>query len=136
MKSYIRPAFFAEKFTMNEAVSTCGRLPTGDYVYKSTTVECLAQSSDTIFTQGTNGCSHVVDPNASGSDYMFINYNDSDNHPGDGLYFAWRGPVSGSATSELKEVMRSVGITKLTNGHTGWHCGPVNDYLVQIYSHS
>lgn len=137
MKPYTKPVLLAEVFTVNEAVSACDRLPTDDYEYKATTVECLATTSDKIFTEGTSGCDHVVDPKKNGQDYMFINYTDNDNRPGSGLYFAWLAGGKGNPTSELKEVMRSVGITDLSpsNGIV-WHCGPVSDYLKQIYSHS
>ena len=134
-----------ELFTPNVAVAACNRLPAGTtYTYSAQTVNCVVTTSDTIFTAGTSGCTHEVDPNGSDT-YRFITYNNQ-------LYFAWIGP-NGSASSGskkggsgsgedsnmslLKSILKAGGIGSVqVGGSQVWHAGPANATLTQLYSHS
>lgn len=143
MKAYNKPEFYVAEFRMNDVVAVCDRLPTDDYEYKWTEVNCLKTNSDKIFTVGTTGCEHEVDPNANGSDYAWYNDTKESNTSDipDGLYFGWVGPMGSgggsSGSSKLFDRLLKIFQKMLSPGRGQViHIGPANDYLTQLYSHS
>lgn len=132
-RNYTKPVMDVERFVPNVAVASCDRLPAGEeYTYEPQTVACVVTSSDTIFTVGTSGCLHEVDPNSSSTTYKFITYNSQ-------LYFAWVGPSGGGGgdMTLLQNILKEGGIANVSAGKGKvWHAGPANATLTQLYSHS
>ncbi|WP_426350910.1 hypothetical protein ACPWSR_06665 [Alloiococcus sp. CFN-8] len=135
-RSYVKPIMDVECFAPNIAIAaSCNRLPAGtEYDYEAQTVDCVVTTSDTIFTAGTSGCDHEVDPNGSGTTYKFITYNGQ-------LYFAWVGPSGGGGGGGdmklLNNILKAGGISSVNAGNRKvWHAGPANAKLTQLYSHS
>lgn len=132
-RRYTKPVMDVERFMPNVAVASCDRLPAGtEYTYEPQTVDCVVTSSDVIFTAGTVGCVHQVDPNGAGLDYQFITYEGQ-------LYFAWIGPSGGGGGNmeQLQRILRAGGIRDYNaGGGKVWHAGPATKTLTQLYSHS
>lgn len=131
-RRYIKPVMDVERFMPNVAVASCDRLPAGtEYTYEPQTVDCVVTTSDVIFTVGTAGCVHQVDPNGGDSRYRFITYNGQ-------LYFAWVGPSGGGGNMDLlKDILRAGSIYNINvGGNEVWHAGPATKTLTQLYSHS
>lgn len=130
---YEKPRMDVETFTLNAAVASCNRLPAGtEYTYEPQTVDCVVTTSDVIFTAGTVGCVHQVDPNGGDNTYRFITYEGQ-------LYFAWVGPSgSGGGNMDLlQKILRAGGIRDYNVGRNKvWHAGPATKTLTQLYSHS
>lgn len=130
---YVKPDLYVEEFELNTNIAACNRLPTGNYEYKATEIDCVVTTSDVIFTATTNGCDHDVDPNNSGSGYMWVTYNDT-------LYFCWTSNLSSGGGGDmdlLKDILAAGGVSDVMVGDGYvWHAGPATDYMKQLWSHS
>lgn len=131
---YVKPDLYVEEFELNTNIAACNRLPTEDYEYKATLIECVASKSDMIFTVDTSGCDHDVVPNNAGNGYMWVTYRNQ-------LYFCWiskeRDSANQSSLNTLNNILRAGGVNNWDagNGYV-WHAGPANDYMTQLWSHS
>lgn len=132
---YEKPRMDVEAFTLNAAVASCNRLPGAtEYTYEPQTVKCVVTTQDVIFTAGTTGCDHQVDPNGGSDTYRFITYDGQ-------LYFAWVGPSGGGGNNGnmqlLQKILNAGGIRDYNAGRGKvWHAGPANATLTQLYTHS
>ncbi len=143
MKAYNKPEFYVAEFRMNDVVAVCTALEEG-VAYKATEVKCLKTSSDMIFTAGTSGCDHAVNPKEDGTGYAWYDDTTEGNDIPDGLYFGWVGFAgqssqdgSNSANETLFEKLKDIFEDLLTPSKKQViHIGPANNYLTQLYSHS
>ena len=141
MKAYNKPEFYVAEFRMNDVVASCDRLPTGDYEYQKTTIDCLASTSDVIFNSTSIGCEHVVDPSKNGTDYAWFQDTKREyaDVPDDVLYFGWaNNKMEGrpDPNNKLFNALHDIFSSLLNTTDKVIHVGEASGYLQQLYSHS
>ena len=124
-RKYTVPECSVTRFTAERtfASTSCQTDVSGSYT-SSYTVNCVANGSETIFTDSTYGCTMIVNTSSSSTTWYFTEYN--------GIkYFCWYDSSVTGAPSNT-DILEAI----FGSDYMGWHAGTYSENFVNLFTNS